>query len=260
MKMPLPAVRIGCFLVVLMGLCVNARAAEPLRVGTAADYPPLVFLKGSEVVGMEADMARLLEAQLGRPLQFKVMADAELLNALEKGDIDLVMSGWRIRPERQQKASFADGYVTAGLMAIIRTDDVMRFHSPAAMLRPGYKLAVPAGRDPAAAAQYAKDNFPQATLVPVANSSEGLQALLDKRADVFLDDASTSWIIATDPRYGALMSLGRLLTEERLAWAVRKDDKELLSRLNRALQVFRQTGVLNHVYNRWIPMSSVTAD
>src|SRR5690606_39866280 len=141
--MPLPVVRIGCLLVVLMGLCVSARAAQPLRVGTAADYPPLVFLKGSEVVGMEADMARLLEAQLGRPLQFKVMADADLLSALDKGDIDLVMSGWRISPERQQNASFADGYVTAGLTAIIGTADVVRCASTGATRGPGSNIAVP---------------------------------------------------------------------------------------------------------------------
>jgi polar amino acid transport system substrate-binding protein len=209
---------------------------------------------------MESDMARLLAAQLGRPLQFRVMADADLLMALDKGDIDLVMSGWRITPERQQKADFSNGYVSVGLMAIIRTDDVMRFHNPTALLRPGYRLAVVGSRDPAAASRYAKENFPQATLVPAESSEAALQALLNKQVDVLLDDAGTSWRIATDPRYGTLMSLGRLLTEEQLAWAVRKGDSDLLASLNRALVVLRQTGVLNHVYNRWIPMNSATPD
>jgi ABC-type amino acid transport substrate-binding protein len=94
-------------------------------------------------------------------------------------------------------------------------------------------------------------------VVSVADAASGLQALQDKRADVFIDDAGSSWNIATDPHYGSLMSLGRLLTEEPVAWAVNKNRPELRDQLNRALNTLRQTGVLEHIYNRWIPMSSV---
>lgn len=241
----------------VLWLCLgcNLWAATPLRVGTAADYPPVVFLKGNEVVGMESDLARLLGAQLGQPLQFTVLPAGELLPALERGDIDLVMSGWRVTPEREQKALFAEPYLMAGLMAVIRTDDVGRFHNPAALLRPGYRLAVTGE-----AAAYAREHLPAAELVPAIDADAGLQMLMDRKADVLLDDAATSWRLATDPRYGSLMSLGRRHSEEPLAWAVRKDNAALQSRLNNALRVIRQTGVLDHVYNRWIPMNSVAAD
>lgn len=242
-------------LAVLTCVSVNLWAATPLRVGTSADYPPIVFLKGSEVVGMESDLARLLGAQLGQPLQFRVLPAAELPGALERGEIDLVMSGWRITPEREQKAAFADSYLTTGLMAVIRTADVGRFFNPTALLRPGYRLAATSE-----AAAYARQHLPAAGLMPVASADAGLQALIDMKADVLLDDAATSWRIATDPRYGALMSLGRRLTDEPLAWAVRKDNTALQMRLNNALRTIRQTGVLDHVYNRWIPVNAVAAE
>lgn len=239
---------------VLFGLfALIANAAPALVVGTAADYQPLTYLKDGAVVGMEADFARLLGAQLGKPLQLKVLPAAELLPALEKGEIDLVMSGWRITPEREQRVLFADPYLRVGLMAIIRTDDVMRFHNPAVLLRGGYKAAAISGGD---ATTFIAGNISNVTVVPVVNSQAGLQALQEKRADVFIDDAASSWIIATDPRYGSLMSLGRLLTEEPVAWAVNKKRPELRDQVNRALQTLRQTGVLQHVYNRWIPMDS----
>lgn len=239
---------------VLFGMFIHVvQAAPSLQVGTSADYQPLTYLKDGAVVGMETDFARLLGAQLGKTLQFKVLPAAELLPALEKGEIDLVMSGWRMTPEREQRALFTDPYLHVGLMAIIRTDDVMRFHNPAALLRGGYKVAAVSG---GAATVFITGNFNNVTVVPVVNSQGGLQALQEKRADVFVDDATSSWIIATDPRYGSLMSLGRLLTEEPVAWAVSKKRPELRDQLNRALQTLRQTGVLQHVYNRWIPMDS----
>lgn len=233
--------------------CGVAAAAPALRVGTAADYQPLAYLKDGAVVGIEADFARLLGAQLGRALVFRVMPAAELLPALEQGEIDLVMSGWRLTPAREQRALFAEPYLRVGLMAIIRTDDVMRFHNPAALLRGGYKVAAVTGGE---APAYIGANLAGVELVPVADAAGGLQALLEKRADVFIDDAVSSWNIATDPRYGALMSLGRPLTEEPLAWAVARSNPELRDRLNAALQTLRRTGMVEHVYNRWIPMSS----
>lgn len=232
-------------------------AAPALRVGTAADYQPLTYVKDGAVVGIEADFARLLGAQLGRALEFKVLPAVDLLPALEKGEIDLVMSGWRMTPEREQRVLFADPYLRTGLMAIIRTDDVVRFHNPAALLRGGYKVAAVSGGE---APAYIKANLSNVETVPVANAAAGLQALQEKRADVFIDDAASSWNIATEPRYGSLMSLGRLLTEEPLVWAVAKSQPELRDRLNRALQTLRQTGMVEHVYNRWIPMSSLTAE
>jgi polar amino acid transport system substrate-binding protein len=247
---------LACALAGLFALAVHA-APPVLLVGTAADYQPLVYRKDGAVVGMEADFARLLGAQLGKTLQFKVLPPADLLPALEKGEVDLVMSGWRITPEREQRVLFADSYVKVGLIAIIRTDDVGRFHNPAALLRGGYKAAAVAAGE---ANGYIGRNLANVTVVPVADAAAGLQALQDKRVDVFIDDASSSWNIATDPKYGALMSLGRLLTEEPVAWAVNKNHPELRDQLNRALRTLQQTGVLEHIYDRWIPMNSATSD
>src|SRR5262245_41924661 len=101
-----------------------------LRVGTSADHPPLTYQADGKIVGMEADFVRLLEQQLGRPLQLQVLPAAQLLPALARGDVDIVMSGLTITPEREQQATFAVPYLKTGQMAVIRTADVMRFHNP----------------------------------------------------------------------------------------------------------------------------------
>jgi len=52
-----------------------------------------------------------------------------------------------------------------------------------------------------------------------------------------------------------LISLYSPLTEEMLAWAVRKDDEALVSELNRALRLMRANGSLQYILNRWIPVT-----
>jgi polar amino acid transport system substrate-binding protein len=48
------------------------------------------------------------------------------------------------------------------------------------------------------------------------------------------------------------MGLYQLLTEEYLAWAVRKDDSRLHDALNAQLSVLRANGDLQRVLDRWI--------
>lgn len=233
---------------------VTAAAAPggaALRVGTAADRPPLVFTEEGKVVGMEADFARLLETQLQRPLQMQVLPASELLPALARGDVDVVMSGLIVTPELEKQVSFTQPYLRVGQMAIIRVDDVMRFRYPAALVQGGFRVGAVAG---SAGARYVAEHMSNVTATTFDNADDGLQALLQQRIDVFVDDAATSWRIATEPRYGALLSLNQPLTEESLAWAVSKNNPQLLQQLNDALTTVKQTQVFEHILNRWIPV------
>jgi ABC-type amino acid transport substrate-binding protein len=228
-----------------------AASDKPLRVGTAADTPPLAFLQDGKVVGMEADFARLLQTQLGQPLQFQVLPAADLLPALQRGDIDMAMSGLVVTEARAQQVDFAQSYLQAGQMPIIRTDDVLRFRNPVSLLQGGFRVGFVAD---SAGAAYVKTQMSNATPVSCSNAEECLQGLLSKRVDVFVDAASTSWLIATQPRYSALLSLYRPLTEEPLAWAVNKNNPQLRERLSAALQAMQQTQMFEHILNRWIPV------
>ncbi|HTO56355.1 MAG TPA: transporter substrate-binding domain-containing protein, partial [Pseudomonadales bacterium] len=75
-------------------------------------------------------------------------------------------------------------------------------------------------------------------------------------------DAPTIWRISGglenhDPD---LRGLYRPLTEERLAWAVRKDDEALRERLNQTLLRWQEDGQAEAVLDRWIPVRRITID
>jgi polar amino acid transport system substrate-binding protein len=242
------------FLLVVCLVSVAALAAPPLRVGTAADLPPVIYRaegeQGLEVVGIEADFARVLASQLGRPLQWRVLPRDELLGALARGEVDIVMSGL---PVGSGAAEFTRPYLRSGLMALIRTVDVMRFRSPAALLQGGgYRVGFVEG---GSAAAWVGEQLQGVEPVALPGTEAALQALLDGRIDVLVEPAATSWRIATEPRYGDLMSLNRLLTEERLGWALPPGDSAFRARVEQELERMRQTGVLTHILDRWIPVA-----
>ncbi|MDB6061788.1 MAG: hypothetical protein JWM78_1891 [Verrucomicrobiaceae bacterium] len=221
-----------------------------LRVGTSADNKPLIFQSEGKIVGLEADLARLLQTSLGQPLQFRVLAREELLPALARGEVDLVMDGLTVTPEREKAADFTQSYLHSGLMQIIRTDDVTRFRG-AALTQGGYNIGFVSGTP---SADYVKADLSHATAVPCASSEECLQALLAKRIDVFIDAPTTSWRIATERQYSSLLSFYRPLTDDYFAWAVSKTNPQLRERLNTALREAQTLQMFEHIMSRWIPV------
>ena len=248
-----PIQRLATALICVALLCAGGVRAEPaaLRVGTSAASNPLIFQADGKVVGLEVDLARLLQSSLGQPLLFKVLPENELFAALARGDIDLVMAGLAVTPESEKLVDFTQPYLHSGLMAIIRTDDVLRFRGATAFTQGGYRVGFVSG---SAAATYVKTEFSAATSSACATSDECLQALLAKRIDVLIDAPMTSWRIATDRQYATLLSFYRPLNDQYFAWAVSKTNPQLRDRLNIAVREMQTMQMFEHILNRWIPV------
>ena len=73
-----------------------AKAGE-LRVGTSGNMPPLnVMTKGGQIIGLEADLARIIAGAMGVNLELVPMPFAELLPALEMTTLlVLAVVSWR---------------------------------------------------------------------------------------------------------------------------------------------------------------------
>jgi len=237
--------------VLLPGLAAVPALAGDLVVGIASNYPPLAFKRDGKITGIEADNAREVGASLGRRVRLVEMPFADLLSALQAGKVDVLMSGLSVTPQRRQQVAFARPFMTVGQMAIIRSQDIARFGHPRAIYAPGVRVGVEAGTT---GQKYASESMPDARVQTLRDSREAFAALRAGRIDVFIHDAPTSWGIAEAPENADLFSLYRLLTREDLAWAVRKDDQQLLAALNRARDQLDKSGRLQAIQNFWIPI------
>jgi polar amino acid transport system substrate-binding protein len=249
---------------ILSGFCLlafAARAADPpvLRVGTSADYPPLTFYEGGQVKGIEADFARELEQGMKRRVEIQRMPFVDLIPALVAGRIDLIMSGMSVTPERRERVRFTEPYLRVGQMALVRNADLpdrpRRGLSDTPQIRIGFRPGT-------TGETYLRSAIKQAQLVPMDSIEAGVQALRDKRIDYFVHDAPTIWrivggLLSTETE---LTGLYRPLTEEYLAWAVRKDDAALADQLNTALAQWRAEGRLDVVLDSWIRVRRIEVD
>jgi ABC-type amino acid transport substrate-binding protein len=239
-------------LVLLCTLSALSLAAGGLKVGVSADYPPMIYKQEGRFVGIEADNAKAVSGIIGQELTLVDMPFANLIPALQAGDIDVIMSGMSVTPERGKLVTFTDSYMEMGQMAIMTTAKVAQFAQPWSIRRPGVRIGVEPGTT---GAQFAASELKEAEVSFFEHSAAAFAALRRNDIDLYIHDAPTSWQLATETENGDLISLYAPLTHEQLAWAVRKDDTQLAASLNAALRTMKGNRSLRYILNRWIPVT-----
>ncbi len=235
----------------LLVLIPQTLLAQTLRVGLSPDYPPLQYKEGDQLVGIEVDNARAIGKITGLDIELVELPMPELLPALAAGKLDVVMSGLSITDEREQQVAFTESYLTVGQMAILAVEKAATFGQPWSIYRPGVKVGV---EPETTGAAFVEEQLDEAQVSFYEDPEAAFAGLRSGAIDVYIHDAPTSWRLANHFGTDDLISQYHPLTEEELAWAVRKDDPMLRARLNDALRTMRNQGTLEYILNRWIPV------
>lgn len=232
------------------GPTVESAVSRPiLRVGVTPNYPPIVSRVDGELAGIEIDLGDEAARGLDKRLQFVELPWEELIPALTRGDIDIIMSGMSITAGREEKIAFTEPYLHIGQMAITRVDEVQRLGSLTALLNAPITAGYEAGTTGEA---FVKRNMSNAKPRPVASIDDAIDSLRSRQIDVFIHDAPTAWRIGSDPAYKDLIGLYWPLTDENLGWGVRKSDKALREALNEQITMMKADGRLERITRKWI--------
>jgi polar amino acid transport system substrate-binding protein len=227
-------------------------AGPILRVGTTPTYPPIIFKQGGQVVGVEAELAALLGARLGRTVQFLEIPFIEQIDALLAGRTDIVMAGMSVTDARRLRVAFTEPYLEGGLMAAVRAADLGRYPSRDAVLATSATVGVIEGTT---GDVFVQRNFPNARRVAFSRASDGALGLRRRTVDVFVHDGpSIAWLVSSNE--AELGAIRQFLNREPLAWAVRPTDTELLKQINAVMAGWKADGTLAAVLARWLPYLS----
>jgi len=255
-RSPLLAIAsVAVLIALLLGGCVTSTDSRftgpPLRVGVSPDYPPVIFEHEGEIVGIEADLARRLGQTMKRRIEFVRVPFPDLIDALEANEIDVIMSGLSITPEREDRVAFTSEYMETGQLALIRSRDLGRFGRIQNIRRSGARVGYERG---STGERYVGDRLPRAETFAFDSVEAGIRSLRGDRIDYFVHDAPTVWRLAGDFANRDLHGLYRPLTRESLAWAVRRDDVQLRGVLNATLAHWKREGWVDPIVQRWIPV------
>ncbi|TGD75773.1 transporter substrate-binding domain-containing protein [Mangrovimicrobium sediminis] len=249
---------IGFLLTGLLALPGLASAGETLqriidfkvlRVGMSADQPPMtVKNRQGGVMGYDVDLAQALAAAMRVQLDIKVMPFGDLLPALEKGELDMVISNMSITPERSERAYFSGPYVMSG-KSILTSDTVLAGATDSNPLNSGdVKLAAVKN---STSATFVTENIPEAELVLVESSDAGVQMVLDGEVNALLADMAVTKLAVLRHLGKGLVTLQAPLTLEPIGIAISREDAQFQNLVDNYLDSYGKMGLLNKLRDKW---------
>jgi len=225
-------------------------AADVLKVGVTAQLPPMIYKEGGNLAGVEADFSKELGEELGRPVKLVEVNWEDQIPALIEGRTDIIMSGMSITRARQIRVAFTTPYLSMGQGVLVRRENANR-----------YILGFPARPDGTIGVMKAttgdylvQQEFPGVKKKEFKTAAEAAKALEKKKIDLLICDLPIVWWLAGMHEAEGLVVVPILLSQEQLAWAVRKSDGELLDSANKALAKMQSDGRANAIIKRWIPL------
>jgi len=229
-----------------------------LRVGSAADMPPLNMLNKAGVpMGLDVDLARDIAAAMGVRLKMVIKPFPELLPALRAGDVDMVISGMVITPERNMKAAFVGPYLVSGITLLTP------FKSPVAdadIANLNAEAFAYAALKNSAAASLVRQMMPKARLMTVNSYPAAVDLVLAGKADAMVADYRVCVLaLLRHPNQG-LVSRVTPLTYAPLGIALPKGDAQTINWVTNFLENLRESNGLVKLKAKWFEDASWLSD
>lgn len=237
---------------VLMMLCFVAgcggekKASGPkvLKVGTEVTFPPFEFREpgSKEISGFDIDLIRAVGKKLDMQVEILDMDFEALIPAVKRGNLNLVIAGMTITPERQKIVDMSDPYYISGLSIVVRKGNT-------AIQKPedlkGRTVAVQAGTTgEEKAKQLAGDKVRS-----FKTNKEVLTAFSEKTVEAIIIDKPVAQYYLNKYHPDAVI-VGDTFEKESYGIVMRRHD-EMTPLINKALAELKSSGEYDKIYEKW---------
>jgi polar amino acid transport system substrate-binding protein len=223
-------------------------ASGEIRVGMSGNQPPFNMKNHEgELIGMDVDLARALARTLGVKATLVTMPFKQLLPALEKGEVDMVLSGVSMTPERNLKVAFAGPYFISGKAALSKSqalaaaDDIEDVNKPE-------RMAVLAG---STSELFAQRDLPEVELVSVADYDDAVQMVLDDEVRALIADYPVTILALYQHPNAGLASTISTFSFEPIGIALPSDALLLRNVVENYFTLLEGTGTLERLRQVW---------
>jgi polar amino acid transport system substrate-binding protein len=220
-----------------------------LRVGTSGSQPPFTMKsKEGQLMGYEVELAKLLTDAMNLKLTFVEKPFSELLPALEKREIDVIMSGMTITPERNLKFTFVGPYVVSGKSILAKSKRLSALDEMSEINRPTITVAALKG----STSQFFVEKLaPKVKLVPTTDYETAVKMVLEDKVDIMVADYPICVLSILRHPDAGLATLEPPLTIEPIGIALPPDAFQLHNLVENYLNALEIGGVLENLEAKW---------
>jgi polar amino acid transport system substrate-binding protein len=220
-----------------------------LRVGMSGNQPPFcVKSKSGELIGYEVDLAKLLANAMGVELKIVEKPFGQLLGTLEAGEVDAVMSGMTMTPERNVRVAFVGPYMVSGKSILTTSAALAAIDEASDIDQADIRLAALAG---STSQKFVEKVIPKAKLTAIADYDEGVKAVMEGNVDAMVADFPICALTMLRYPDAGLATLSKPLTIEPIGIALPPGDSLLVNMVTNYLGALEGTGLLELLEKRW---------
>lgn len=218
-----------------------------IKIGLEDSFPPMEFRDSkNELKGFDIDLANEIGKKLGVKTEFVPTDFNGIILALKTGKFDAVISGLSITDERKKEIAFSDPYLMNSQIIIVKNGNTAIKKSEDLK---GKTVGVGLGttsENVAAKLQGLKE------VKKYDKTTEELQDLLIGRIDaVIVDEPVGRYYLSDKDKQGKYTVLDDKLTKEPMGIGFKKEDKELQSAVQKAVDDLKKEGELSKLSVKW---------
>ena len=225
-----------------------------LVVGTMGNMPPLnMTAKDGEIFGLEPDLARMMANAMNVKVKFVTKAFSELLPALQAGEVDMVLSGMTITPQRNMKVAFVGPYFVSGKAFLTKVKTIALAKEAGDVNSPNTKLVALKGSTSQAFAEAALD---KTTLFTTGTYDEAVDMVLQDKVQAMIADYPICVVSVFRYPQAGLLSVVTPLTYEPIGIAIPANDPLLMNWATNTLNSIEASGNLDELRLKWFARGS----
>ena len=220
-----------------------------LIVGTMGNMPPLnMTSKDGEIFGLEPDLAKMMAGAMNVKVKFVTKPFSELLPALQAGEVDMVLSGMTITPERNMKVAFVGPYFISGKAFLTKVKTIAMAKKTAEVNSPNTKLV--ALKDSTSQA-FAEAVLDKTTLFTTGTYDEAVDMVLQDKVQAMIADYPICVVSVFRYPEAGLLSVITPLTYEPIGIAIPANDPLLMNWTTNTLNSIEASGNLDQLRLKW---------
>ena len=217
-------------------------AGGTLVMATNAEFPPYEFYDGSEVVGIDAEIAKAIADDLGMTLQIEDMNFYSIIASVQSGKADIGAAALTVTEDRLENVNFSKSYANSAQMIIVKEDSDIAGPDDLDGRTVGVQLGTTGDI-------YAED-IEGATIERYNKGMEAVQALSQGKIDAVIIDKEPAKVFVSQNE--GIKMLDQEFTVEEYAIAVAKENEELLEKINESIESLKSSGKLQEIVDKYI--------
>lgn len=221
-----------------------------LTVGTAAEYEPFEYMEDGQYKGFDLDLIQDIAKKLCLTVEFANVDFDTIVPGVSSGaKYDVGIGAITVTPERKKEVDFTDSYYMDDQAIVTMKDnaDITGDNYKEKLDSADAKIAVQSG---STAEAFAKENFPNAELVPFKNATDCFSALQAGQSVALVTNRSVAaQLVATSFDNEQVVKL--ISTGEEYAIAVNKDNSGLKDAINKALKELTDDGTVDSLMGQY---------